>query len=827
MHKTMLLCIVALAIGTTAHGQRKPRVHKSELLTEETGKKEAKSGLKQGDRLYRRGAAYYEEAAKKYGIAYAYNPTNKALNYKLGKCLLTGDDRASALAPLLASDPDIMPDYYLLLGQAYQYNRDFHRAVDAYNKYLDSSKKYTRRKAAAKVSQYINECVFSQEAMKDSASVFITNLGVGVNSYYDDYTPTLSTDGKRFFFTSRRPEREPRKVVTRYGHTEQIYEATNPADGPVTDIWRHGRLISIRNIAIAGYSKTEERLFFYKGKAENGRLRTTTLNKKGESWKGGRRVKRRVNKMAYKEGSLSLDAKNNMYFVSDRRGGEGGSDIWFAEYKRGNSWHRPVNLGATINTPHNEVSVYVSAGGDTLFFASDGHPGLGGYDIYMSVRQANGEWDEPVNMGYPINTAYDDLFYTPTGDPDVAYLASSRPGTLGGLDIFRVVADKRLPFTLAFRGVDKDNKKSIAIDYKVRDTAKGEDIKAGETGTGETLTECQFEDHGSYIIEYTADGYHSYADTVECPAEKGATTELILELEKLAHPFTLSGIITNSKTGRAVAANIEFRDTKGALIGSTTSSGMTGRYSFDFPDKVDLAIEARATDYNDARATVRATLSGDAEITQDLVMAETRVTFTLMGTVMEEDGVTPVCAQLRITPAGKTEAETVIMTDSLTGKYTASLDGGGPYWIDIEAKGYFFANDALNFGAQRFAQRNYTLKKMKAGAKITLDNILFQTGSAKLKKSSYEPLDKFADLLKKNPEVRIEVSGHTDNVGKAAVNKRLSKARAKSVRDYLAGQGVAEDRIDYEGYGMEQPVESNKTKAGREKNRRVEVKVLE
>ena len=182
----------------------------------------------------------------------------------------------------------------------------------------------------------------------------------------------------------------------------------------------------------------------------------------------------------------------------------------------------------------------------------------------------------------------------------------------------------------------------------MRDTAKGEDIKAGETGTGETLTECQFEDHGSYIIEYTADGYHSYADTVECPAEKGATTELILELEKLAHPFTLSGIITNSKTGRAVAANIEFRDTKGALIGSTTSSGMTGRYSFDFPDKVDLAIEARATDYNDARATVRATLSGDAEITQDLVMSETRVTFTLMGTVMEEDGVTPVCAQLQI-----------------------------------------------------------------------------------------------------------------------------------------------------------------------------------
>lgn len=827
MRKTLLLCVAALVVSSAATGQ-KPRVNRSEFLQEESGSAEASASLRAGDRLFRKGPKYYEEAAYQYDVAYAYNPNNKALNYKYGKSLLYTDHRADALEPLLASSPDIMEDYYLLLGQAYQYNRDYFHAVEAYGKYVAKvSGKRAKAEAQKTVNQYIKECEFAQEAIKDSAAMFITNLGEGVNSYYDDYGSNISRDGERLYFTSRRPDKEPRKIKTRYGFNEMAFEATNPTDGSQRKVWEVYRFASIRNIGMAGFSKTEDRLFYYKGKAENGRLRTSLYNAEQERWGRGRRVKRPVNKLESHEGALSLDGKNNMYFISDRRGGQGGHDIWYAEYKKGNKWTDPVNLGPVINTPGNEESVYVTFGGDTLYFASDSRAGFGGFDIYMSVKDANGQWGEPVNMGYPINTEYDELYFLPTDNPDEMYISSSRTGTYGGLDIFGLVNDRRMPFILAFKAVDSETKKPLEATYKIFNSTKGDTISSGLTLTDGSFTSHDFEDHGRFGIKYTAPGYHVYTDSISCPAAKGDTVKMILALNSLKHPFTLSGTVTNKKTGRPVGATLEFRDLKGGVIGKTTASGVTGRYSYDFEDRMDLSLEATAPGYDAVQKSVAAKNITVSELRQDVVMNETRVTYNIIGIVTEEGTGTPVYAQLRLTPTGKSAAVETVMTDSLTGRYTVALEKGGSYWVDVEAKGYFFANDAVTFGSDRNLRKDYQLKRMKAGVKITLENILFQTGSSKLKKSSFEPLDKFADLLIKNPEVRIEVSGHTDNVGSAASNKKLSKARAKSVRDYLIKKGVAEDRIDYEGYGMEQPVDTNKTKAGREKNRRVEVKVLD
>lgn len=825
MRKTLTLIAAALAVSTATMAQ-KPRTDRAEFLSNATGRAEAKASLKAGDRLYAKGEKYYEAAAYAYAVAYRYNTSDATLNYKLGKCLLWSTDCAAALEPLLNSSPDIMEDYYLLLGQAYQYNGDYHHAVAAYTSYVAQAGRRGKAKAEARVAQLIKECEFSAEAMKDSTAMNIESVGGDVNSSYDDYSPALSPDGRRMVFTTRRPDPGARPRKNRFDEKEKAYETTNPANGPVADVGEIGRIASKRNISVAGYSKTENRLFYYKGKAEHGRLRTTTLSDYGRRWGHGRRVKRRVNKLGSQEGSLSLDGQGNMYFVSDRRGGEGGNDIWYAEHRGGRSWGHPVNLGPAINTPGNEASVYVTVGGDTLYFASDSRAGFGGFDIYMSVRGADGQWGEAVNMGYPVNTAYDELDYLPTANPDVFFVSSSRPGTLGGLDIFSMTIDRRMPFTVAIRATDKETKELMVADYTIL-SAGNESAARGETKTDSTYVCTSFEDHGDYKVICSAAEYYPAEQVVVCPDVKGDTVWMDLALARIKHPLNLSGTTTDSRTGRPVAATIEFRDPSGTLMGQTTSSGVTGRYSYHFDDRGEIDIEATAPGYNAAKANVPTSAIMYKNVVRDLVLSPNRTTYTIMGIVTEEGTGAPVAAQIRVTPAGGTEAVATVVADSLTGRYSVSMEAKGPYWVDVEARGYFFANDAVSFGSSRSEVRNYTLKKMAAGVKITLENILFQTGSSKLKKTSFEPLDKFADLLIKNPDVRIEVSGHTDNVGKAEANKRLSRARAKSVRDYLIKRGVEAERIDYAGYGMEQPVESNKTKAGREKNRRVEVKVLE
>ena len=122
--------------------------------------------------------------------------------------------------------------------------------------------------------------------------------------------------------------------------------------------------------------------------------------------------------------------------------------------------------------------------------------------------------------------------------------------------------------------------------------------------------------------------------------------------------------------------------------------------------------------------------------------------------------------------------------------------------------------------------KNVALIKLQVGVKFVVENILFNSSKATMRSESFDEVDKLADLLRKNNKVRIEVSGHTDNVGSASMNKKLSKERALTVKNFLVSRGIEQDRIEYEGYGFDQPIAPNTTAEGKAKNRRVEVKIL-
>jgi len=172
----------------------------------------------------------------------------------------------------------------------------------------------------------------------------------------------------------------------------------------------------------------------------------------------------------------------------------------------------------------------------------------------------------------------------------------------------------------------------------------------------------------------------------------------------------------------------------------------------------------------------------------------------------------------------------VVTSDPQTGYYRLMLPSGKNYGMMVTAPDYLFHSENFNIpvatGRQEIT-KDIKLHKIEAGSKVVLNNIFFDFNKATLQQSSYPELNNVLKLLNEYPTLVIEISGHTDNIGSAAVNQRLSESRAKAVVDYLVAQGISAKRLKYAGYGFTQPIADNRTDEGRATNRRVEFKILE
>ena len=824
MKKLLILCILTVLMGATLVAQQNPKIDRKSFFSSPIGVDDAKKSLAKGEHYYKKGVGLYDEALKYYMKAYRYNNRDAALNYKIAVCNLMGNNREDALEFLLNSSPSVAKDYYYMLGRAYQYNNQFDEAINAYRGYLQGCSRIDYANANKKVAQIIRECEFGKQMIKDTVAVFINNLGPIINTYYDDYNAIVSDKNQQIYFTSRRPEKEPKKRVSRFKFKEHIMSAEDGINQQCEKVWFEEDFSSSRNISLAGMSNNGERIYFYKGKRGNGMLYTAVLGPKG--WTKVRKLKGGINHIAYREGALSIDADNNIYYITNHRSGLGGSDIWTAQYKKRNRWHKPHNIGAPVNTPFDEASVAATPDGKTIFFASNGHLGMGGFDIYKSVKNDDGSWSEPQNLGFPINSPADEMFYQLTSDPDVALYSTMRKGGHGGFDIYSIVNDNRQPFYFECSAIETDEMEPLEVSVTITDAA-GNTLKSGEARNAEQPFRCKFDDIGVYIVNLNREGYKSVTDTIKCPPHKNDTEKKLFVLDKLRHPFTIAGTVTDADKGTPLHAMVLLKDAAGNIIGKTASSQLTGNYAFSLADKTDFKLEVSAIDYFTFEKQINATKTKASEAREDIQLKCSRVDYIVRGRITEEDQTTPLRAALIFYEAGKREAETIIFSDSLSGNFNVTLKTNHSYMVEIEANMHFFVNDAINFGEnETLVVRNYSLKKMETGAKLVIENILFNSGKATLKPQSFEALDKFADLLRKNPTVSIEVSGHTDNTGSASLNKKLSKDRALTVKNYLVNKGIEDERITYAGYGFEQPIAPNDTPEGREQNRRVEIKVI-
>ena len=676
--------LLAGALAAPAARAQSVEFAKDKLGGDKDALKEALRELKAGDDAYQADPPRYGTALPHYLAAQQRNPDNAALNTKIGDCYLHSGTKALALPYLqhaLALAPTADPRAHYLLARALHLNAKWAEAIQEYQRSapVGGGKRAADGDltvTAGDLQRRVQECRNGQELQQHPVRVFVDNAGPEVNSAYADYGPVVAADEATMLFTSRRPNGpNAPKDPDGDGYFEDVYQtawqgkAWSPAAnlGPPVNSAGHD--------ATVGLAPDGQRLLVYADENGGDLLES---NLKGTAWGKPQRLGSRINTRSHESSATYSPDGRFLYFVSDKpEGGRGGRDIYRVELEgKGPA----ENLGPVINTPYGEEAVFMMPDGQTMYFSSEGHNSMGGYDIFKSTL-VNGRWGPPENLGWPINTPDDDVFFVTSASGRHGYYSSDRPGGLGGKDIYRVT----------FLGPEKPP----------------------------VLSEES---------QLLASRLAPVAQTLLAPPVAVATARVTI----------LKGTVTDAATRQPIEASIDLIDNKLNQVIATFHSNAT------------------------------------------------------------------------------------------SGKYLVSLPSGTNYGIVVRQDGYLFHSENFDLpAAAAYAEvvKDVPLKKLEVGVVIVLNNIFFDTGKAILRPESTAELERLRKLLAEQPTIKLEMAGHTDNVGKPAANRDLSQRRAQAVVAYLTQHGIAADRLTAAGYGDAQPVAPNTTKAGRQLNRRTEFKV--
>lgn len=400
--------------------------------------KEALNEIEKGDKLYEEGMGKYKIALNHYLAANKLNPDNAMLNFKIGVCYLNTILKENALHHLEKAshlDPNVDPKISYLLGQAYQLNLDWKKAISEYNNYKKTLTPEDWEKNASEVLKRIDECKNGIELMKNPVRVFIDNIGNIVNSVYPDYVPVISADESVMMFTSRRDNTTGgQKSDFDFEYFEDVYIAYNK-DGNWSAPQNMGEPINTgSHDATIGLSPDAQKLLIYRSSGKDGGD-IYFCELKGDKWSKPERFPKNINTEHHESSACFSFDERTLYFVSNKPDGLGGHDIYKCELNKKGKWGKAENIGAPINTLYDDEAVFLHPDGKTMYFSSRGHKTMGGFDIFKSVFE-NGKWSEPQNLGYPVNTPDDDIYFVVSASGRRAYYASGKKGGMGEKDIY-------------------------------------------------------------------------------------------------------------------------------------------------------------------------------------------------------------------------------------------------------------------------------------------------------------------------------------------------------------------------------------------------------
>jgi hypothetical protein len=384
----------------------------------------------------------YKNAFIEYVKLLAQDPEDDFMNWRVGLCHLYQNIDKSRSIPYLLKviKKDRFEDEVLYdIGVAYMYNEQIDSALLFLNRF---KVKVTKPERMIDVTRQIEFCENARKFMKDPVNVSFVNLGTQINSEGPDMHPFTPMDESFMVFSTKRDKGVAGQNIDFDGNKPADVFWAKPRNGEFHKAKGIGMTINTEFIEeFTGMSAFGEHVFYMIDNMEGfDDIWVTEFT--GRRWEKGKTLGESVNtEEAELAATCTPDAQT--LFIARmplEQPGFGGLDVFMSKRMPGGEWSIPVNLGPTINTQYDEMYPVISHDGKTLYFASQGHKSMGGYDVYKSEwsDQFN-RWERPVNLGYPINNTMDNFTYCPTDNPRHAYTAQLRPGGLGDLDIYRVI----------------------------------------------------------------------------------------------------------------------------------------------------------------------------------------------------------------------------------------------------------------------------------------------------------------------------------------------------------------------------------------------------
>ncbi|MES2731429.1 MAG: OmpA family protein [Bacteroidota bacterium] len=693
-------------------------------------------------------------------------PANTEANFYAALCYLKTLYRQKALPYIqkaYQTNPTFDPKIEFVMGEAYQCDNQFDKAIGYYTLYKRNQENKDEQEMLL-VNKRLEECNNGLQYIQHPVRVLIKNIGSVINGKFPDYAPVISSNEAVMFFTSRREGSTGHYLAPEDGlFYEDIY-LTYHKDGK----WSHplnigASLNTDTHDACIAASPNGKQLFIYQDSRDGDIYTSLLLDSAANQWSKPEGLGNNVNSK-YHETSVSITADGNIvYFSSDRPGGIGGLDIYKSYKNHDGSWGTAINLGPIINTPYDDDAPFIHPDGKTLYFSSRGHSTMGGFDIFRSFLE-NDLWTSPQNLGFPINTSAEDIYFVLSADNNHGYYASANGEGFGEKDIYIISLPEYEEYILA-----EQRKTFLEVPLCV-----------------------------AFVLN---------------PAILTKTTTL------------LRGIIRDATTRVPLKANITLSDKESnKVILECTSSPVTGNYSITLPSgrNYDLTIHKpgyrqQSNNQNLLNNLTYKEVNLDVNL-QRITEAEQMDSSQVLTPYIP--AATDSLAQTTTTG----ELENLIARGPSVNTNFPDLeinDGIDFYPIKPRKKK---PEEAANDSTATNGESQPSKPDRK---KIVLHSIRFNLGSATLTKDSDAGLGELFQMLANSPDMKMEIAGHADKTGGVQLNQILSEKRAKAVVDYLIKKSISSNRLTYKGYGASRPIASNATEEGRKLNRRTEFEVVE